>query len=51
VLPKALPLLLNFLAPMHPLRNEILLLLHPSTPLFLALPPLRLLAIMYQQLK
>jgi hypothetical protein len=36
---------------MHPLLNEILLLLHPSTPLFLALPPLRLLAIMYQQLK
>jgi hypothetical protein len=36
---------------MHPLRHEILLLLHPSMPLFLPLPPLRLLAIMHQQLK
>jgi hypothetical protein len=50
---KALSLLLflNFLAPIHPLRNQSLLLLHPSMPLFLPLPPLRLLAIMHQQLK
>ena len=49
--PLSLLLFLNFLAHMQPLRDQNLLLLHPSMPLFLPLPPLRLLAIMYQQLK